>query len=279
MTRRVVGVVVHEGDEKAAEVAKRVLEVLEEYVDEVVVYPNISYTSKKVRTLKVRGEICGEFLIAVGGDGTALRTFLAVGERDIPVMVVGTGRRNFLSSVGADLAEWGVRKVLSGDFFIKELKRIKTSSASSDYPPSLNEVYITSKRPGKSIWIDLFLSREGEGKSLFSEKMDGLIVATPTGSSAYSLAAGGSVISNELEAMSITPVCPHRKVPPLVIPMDYEVEVKADPRDAVVVIDGNFSFEMPENGSIKITKAKSPARLIAFKETWKDFMLKAVEAK
>ena len=87
------------------------------------------------------------------------------------------------------------------------------------------------------------------------------------------------MVSNELDAMSVTPVCPHRRVPPLVIPMEYEIEVRADPKDAVVVIDGNFSFDMPENGSIRVKKAESPAKLITFKETWKDFLVKAVEAR
>lgn len=205
-------------------------------------------------------------VISLGGDGTFLRAARWIGEREIPILGINTGHLGFLASCGLPEAEEMLKDVCQGKIRIE--KRMLLEVSSSSIPPekwsyALNEVALmrhsSSMLSVKAFVNDCYLAHYSG---------DGLIVATPTGSTAYSLSAGGPIIEPTINCVCVCPVAPHTlTIRPLVAGADSVIKLYPESRSAnfILTIDDQ-SLVLPATGEYIIKKAPFSALVVRKKE-------------
>ena len=208
---------------------------LEEVEAKLLIYkPFLDFLSSKIKfdttvpTYTKHEEINqnADFLFSVGGDGTLLDTITLIRDSGIPIMGINTGRLGFLSSISKEEIGYAIDEIIKGNFSLdkRTLLRLETSNnVFGDLNYSLNEITIHKKAPSSMITIHASMNDE----HLNSYWADGLIIATPAGSTAYSLSCGGPVITPDSENFIITPVAPHNfNIRPIVIPDINVIKLK-----------------------------------------------------
>lgn len=211
------------------------------------------------------GEMDVDFIVTVGGDGTILRTAMLMREPETPILGVNLGKRGFLTEASPGDLGQALDRVLEGDYRLQEC--VKLSSRCLDmegtFPDSLNEVLVASSLPSKV--LDVSLSVDGE--HIIDIQADGVIVATPTGSTAYNLSAGGSILAPEVPAMIMTAICPYSYFRSLVAPLSSRVRIELlKPKaDALAIIDGRVHTAIKPRSTIEVWTSPHRARFIRFR--------------
>jgi NAD+ kinase len=210
-----------------------------------------------------------DVVLVLGGDGTLLAMAKAIAESgcDTPILAVNFGSLGFLTEITRPEIFTALEAVIDGRA-TNDLRMMLRASASRRGQPqsthiALNDVVFT--RTAISRMIELSVSVGDQFVS--AVKADGLIVATPTGSTAYNLAAGGPIVHPAMDALVLTPIAPHMLTNrPIVIPAEREVRVRSTSSNAgdevYVTIDGQTGFGLHEGDEIVIAKAERPLRLI-----------------
>ena len=200
-----------------------------------------------------------DFLFSIGGDGTLLGSVTLVRDSNIPILGINTGRLGFISSVSTDQIESAINDVINNNFEIKNRTLLSLETENDlfgDVNFALNEVAIVKKDTSSMIKIDAFLNDE----FLNSYWADGLIIATPTGSTGYSLSCGGPIIIPGTNNVVITPIAPHNlNVRPIVLSDKGVIKLKVADKDqlALVSIDSRFrAFDSTISLIIKKTDFK-----------------------
>ncbi len=208
--------------------------------------------------------LCGCILV-LGGDGTMLYTARIAAPSRIPLLGINLGRLGFLSELDIPDVISGLEKLVSGDYSIEERMMLKSEvirrGNTMETAIALNDAVITKGAFARLIR----LKTEIDGEDIGTYPSDGIIVASPTGSTAYSLSAGGPVVTPEMELMLITPICPHSLwARPMVISSRSQVEVKllSDNAEVMLTMDGQHAFRLEKNDSVIITRAPHRARFI-----------------
>ena len=197
-----------------------------------------------------------DMVISVGGDGTFLKAASRVGKKDIPILGINTGRLGFLADVSPEEIEATFDEIYDKNYRVEErsvLQLISTERRKLSSPYALNEIAILKRDSSSMITIHTSIN----GAYLTTYQADGLIIATPTGSTAYSLSVGGPVIVPHSNTIAITPVAPHSlNVRPIVIRDDWEITLDVESRshNFLVAIDGR-SESCKESNRITIRKA------------------------
>lgn len=208
-----------------------------------------------------------DLVLVLGGDGTLLALAKAIAEAglDIPLLAVNFGSLGFLTEITRPELHASLDAVRNGRASHDErmmLQAVATRGGTATTHLALNDVVFT--RTALSRMIDLDVSVGDQ--FVTSVKADGLIVASPTGSTAYNLAAGGPIIHPAMSALVLTPIAPHTLTNrPIVIPAEREVRVKSTGTNAgnvYVTIDGQTGFEMEEGDEVAIARAARPLRLV-----------------
>jgi len=205
-----------------------------------------------------------DFLISLGGDGTLLSLVRRSYGTGKPVLGINAGNLGFLADVRLDEVEAFIDRLLAGDYRIDDRMMIEgyVQRATGDKEPffALNDVVITSPKPSKMVQVNASI----DGERFNSYRGDGLIISTPTGSTAYNLAAGGPVIYPLTKAFIITPVLAHSLTNqrPLVVPADFSIGLDTEKYDAIAVVDGQDEYVLNEGDMVYIMGAKVGARLI-----------------
>ncbi|MDA3907278.1 MAG: NAD kinase [Bacteroidales bacterium] len=172
-----------------------------------------------------------DYIISLGGDGNMLNTVAMVHDSGIPILGINMGRLGFLSSVNREQIKEAITALKNSNFKIDSRRLLKLSSHANLFSNknfALNEVTVYKQQPNSMVSVHVYIDDE----YLNSYWADGLIIATPTGSTAYSLSTGGPIISPEVHNFIITPIAPHNlSVRPLVIPDDKKVRLKVSGRD------------------------------------------------
>ncbi|MDG3582407.1 NAD kinase [Galbibacter pacificus] len=174
-----------------------------------------------------------DLFLSLGGDGTMLRTVLFVRDLDIPILGINTGRLGFLATVQKENIQKAIEEVMQNGFEVKKraLLQITTNTSMEDQTEvnfALNEIAVSRKNTTSMITIATWL----DGEYLTSYWADGLIVATPTGSTGYSLSCNGPVIAPSTDAFVLTPIAPHNlNARPLVIPDKTKIKLKVTGRE------------------------------------------------
>lgn len=211
------------------------------------------------------GEMDVDLVIVVGGDGTLLRTAMLIGVPETPILGVKLGGRGFLTEVSTSEAERAIERVLKGDYFIEECLKISSRCLESGeiFPDALNEVLVSKPLPSKAIELGLTI----DGVKLAEIRADGALVATPTGSTAYSFSAGGSVIAPGVEAMILTPICPNSLFRSIVTSPSSRIEIQPIKPDvnALLILDGRIQATLKVGSTVEIRASKRRARFIRFR--------------
>ena len=210
-----------------------------------------------------------DFAIALGGDGTMLRVAREVAPRGIPLLGVNLGTLGFLSGVEAGDLKRRLDAVVSGRFMVEE-RSMLTAETFRDgrrvFGPdlALNEVVIRCGDQARAITL---ATRSGE-RFVADFFGDGLIVATPTGSTAYSLAASGPIVDPALDVTLLAPICPHTLTQrPLIVPAHLPLTMRLTPRRAetprvLVSLDGRPGCELRVGDEVRVRRAETPLRLL-----------------
>lgn len=206
-------------------------------------------------------------LVSFGGDGTILRALTFIRDMGIPIVGVNTGRLGFLSTFRKEEVRKLVQEFVQGNYIIKERSLVEVHS-DYDIPEfgdmrfALNEVAISRKDTTSMITVETYLNDE----YLTSYWADGLIVATPTGSTGYSLSCGGPVIVPGVQALAITPIAPHNlNARPLVISDDTVIRMKVSGREDHHLVSLDSRIATLENGrEIVVKKAAFRVKMIEY---------------
>ncbi|MFH1328098.1 MAG: NAD(+)/NADH kinase [Candidatus Bathyarchaeota archaeon] len=207
-------------------------------------------------------KLVADLIVIVGGDGTILRTVHAV-KSGIPLFSVNMGTIGFLADVSKKNAYPAVEKILRGDFIRENCFTIRTNLG---LPFALNEVRVGSDIPQQMVEMSLLIN----GKQVVKDKLDAIIVATSTGSSAYALSAGANIVDPRLEALSIVPVCPFSSnFKPLIIPSTQEVSVKILSKAVTtILIDGQSQRKILSPKEIKIKRSSKHVTFLRLKDNF-----------
>lgn len=225
--------------------AKKLGKALREYVD-VKFDPS---TARRVRRLRKTGtsitKFDGDLIITIGGDGTLLMTSHHSKVPILPIRIEGYG---FLCTADFKDVMKNLDKIVNKEYKINKVMRLKCSKVSKGkieryiekilrktYPPSLNEIAFARKRPSKILEIEFKID-----DTIFNFVGDGIIFSTPSGSTAYSSSAGGSLIDPGLDVINIVPLYPFfSKIKPIIVPGDKKIDVKINKGECALIIDGH----------------------------------------
>ncbi|MBL7941621.1 MAG: NAD kinase [Flavobacteriales bacterium] len=204
-----------------------------------------------------------DFLISVGGDGTMLETATVVRDSGIPVLGINTGRLGFLSHVDADKYESALHALVNGRFTIDRRSLLQVSANNQDlgnFPFALNEVTILNQARNSMISIHVFVNDQ----FMSTYWADGLIIATPTGSTAYSLSCGGPIVTPDSSTCVLTPIAAHNlNVRPVVISDSNRIALHATGRDDQFLLSlDSRSFLITESTRLEITRAPFQVNLV-----------------
>lgn len=220
---------------------------------------------QQVCTRKMMGEIC-DLVIVVGGDGSLLGAARALCRYDVPVLGINRGGLGFLTDISPDELEQQVGEVLAGQYTVESrflldafVRRDEEQLGSSE---ALNEVVLHPGKSARMIEFELHV----DGQFVYSQKSDGLIVATPTGSTAYSLSAGGPIMHPKLDAVVLVPMFPHTlSSRPIVVDGNSELRVHISKQNGIypqVSCDGQVHIACAPGDTLIIRKKPQKLRLI-----------------
>ncbi len=213
-----------------------------------------------------------DLLVSLGGDGTLLRTVDAALARGIPVLGVNIGRLGYLTQVEPAGLEEALARFLDGTYQVEERMTLSVRVTGPDGAllarrTALNEATVEKTVPGHTVRVAAFI----DGRPFVTYAADGLLVCTPTGSTAYNLSARGPVLSPRLRAIVVTPVSPHMLFDrPLVLDPAEQLRLEVlEPRAAVLVVDGVTVSELDPGATVDCREGEQPALLVTF--GWHDF--------
>src|SRR3989454_1777908 len=225
------------------------------------------FKSKNIdATLNPEAAGTADLAVVVGGDGTLLAAARLLGDRQIPILAINYGGLGFLTEVTLQEMYPTLERLLQGHFITEErmmmdITLTRTGKPASSYR-ALNDVVIN--KGALSRIIDLEVHVDGQYVSRF--RADGLIVATPTGSTAYNLSAGGPIIFSSMSAMVVTPICSHTLTNrPLLLPPSVRIEItlRSSQEDAYVTVDGQVGLPLQTDDQVKVEKSKVAVKLVA----------------
>lgn len=263
-----IGIVSRTDMEEALELTRKIIGEFPN--DKIVLNPEIG------ELLEIKGtpikEMDVDALITIGGDGTVLHVQREAPE--IPILGINMGGVGFLADVSPGDAMKAIDQLKNGKLSISELSKLSTEISGNRLPDALNEGVIRSTETGRALKFRVLV----DNKKVEDIKGDGLIVSTPTGSTAYSLAAGGPIVHPDLDALVLTPISAHlSKTMPLVIPTSCEIKVKLFKirRSANIFIDGRIAGKANSDKEIIFKLSENTAKFFE----WGDEFFKKTREK
>lgn len=207
-----------------------------------------------------------DMALSIGGDGTLLGVCRRVREQSIPVCGINLGTLGFLADIEPKELELRLGKILIGEYFVENRLLlsgfIRNEMGEKFLGNAINDVVISKGISARMITMSVFIN----DTHLMDYKADGIIISSPTGSTAYSLSAGGPILNPTIRALLLTPICAHTfQVRPLVVSEDDEVKIKIlAARDLVLTLDGQESFNIQPTDEIIVRKSRKTAQIVKF---------------
>ena len=212
---------------------------------------------------KIAAEV--DLILVLGGDGTMIATARMVGNQEVPVLGINYGGLGYLAEFRIEELYTALESILSGNYRLDRREMLDVEVTSGNAPPQLsrvlNDVVINKSALARIIEIEAYFNHQ----FVNSFRADGLIVSTPTGSTAYNLSAGGPVIFPSMNAIVITPICPFTlSNRPIVVPDDAEIELllKTDNEEVALTLDGQVGFPLKVEDRVTIRKSRTTFNLI-----------------
>jgi NAD+ kinase len=206
-----------------------------------------------------------DVLVVLGGDGTFLDGAQLVADHGVPLIGINLGSLGFMTQFALPEARVAMAAVVAGELPIAERMRMRVAHISNGVElasqNALNDAAVTQ---GKQARL-LDLTTEVDGEMISAIKADGLVIATPTGSTAYSLAAGGPVVTPGMEALVMTPICPHALTyRSVVLPAAGLIRItNTSEHQALLTVDGQWTRELSPGDQVEIRRASKPLRIFA----------------
>ncbi len=245
-----------ESEEAAIRVAKKFLKSKSRVF---TIAPVLVTGATKVDSLdELRGENL-DLVITLGGDGTTLRAFRQL-ENDAPILTINVGgNRGILSEITLDKIDGAIKQIRDGMVILEKRTRVVASCNGVDFPPALNEIYISRQNMTKTAEIEIKFQND-----TVKQKMDGVIISTPSGSTGHSFSLGGPILHESLDVLIITPVAPVYRLASLVVP-DEKIEIRCS-HDINIVMDAQVIKAAGFEDVITIRKYKKPAVFVRLKK-------------
>lgn len=254
-------------EQKKSAATCRLLACLHDNGAEVIIareyYDFLSHETEVQLTTFEGDDFVADCAVSVGGDGTLLQTAARVGSKQIPILGINTGRLGFLADVTPDNIEAAIAELLRGDYTVEDRALIQVLANGRPLERglcALNDVAILKRDTASMISVRASIN----GEYLTTYQADGLILSTPTGSTAYSLSNGGPIIVPQTGVLLLTAVAPHSlNVRPIVIPDTACVELAVSSRSHtfLVAVDGR-SIDMPEGTELQLSRAPYNVKLV-----------------
>jgi NAD+ kinase len=267
---RTVGLVVKRNRPRAARLAARMVAMLRRRGLRVLADVDGDLAGAPARAKAELAREC-DLLVVLGGDGTLLSMARAVGDLGVPILGVNLGGLGFLTATTLDEMLPALEALLAGEMAVEErmllgARLVRGGQAAGEYS-ALNDVVIT--KSAMSRIIDLAVSVDGRHATAY--RADGLIISTPTGSTAYNLSAGGPILFPTMDAVVLTPIAPHTlSNRPIVLPAAQRIDVtlRAD-QEVMLTMDGQVGVPLRERDVVEVQKTRARIRLVRFEQ--KDF--------
>ncbi len=221
-----------------------------------------------------------DLIVVLGGDGTLLGVARLIGDRETPILGINLGGLGFLTEITVDEARETLARVVAGNYEVDRrialeavVEQDSAAGGQSAHFRALNDIVIVRRELGRM--LDLHVT--ADHKPLCSYRADGLIMATPTGSTAYALSAGGPIVFPNLRVIVLAPICPHTlSNRPVVLPDSFELElrIKSDDHGAILTCDGQQSANLGQADVIRVHRAHHAISLVRsthpYFEIWRD---------
>lgn len=206
-----------------------------------------------------------DIIITIGGDGTMLKAIWLAEAHDIPLLGINCGRLGFLTDIGGNNHQQ-LLEVLAGKYFTESRKLMTASLKIADKTQNLglflNDIVLMRGGLLRVIEFDLYI----DDKFICNQRADGIVIATPTGSTAYSLSAGGPILEPGVEAITIAPICAHTlNTRPIVINANKRIAIVANHRDDVtpsISCDGKEKISLPRDAVVNVTESNKSITLV-----------------
>ncbi|HLC26908.1 MAG TPA: NAD(+)/NADH kinase [bacterium] len=262
----VIGVIAKPSRENTRTVLETLLPWLRQRTRTILLDKDTAATVQETSTLS-RAEVAQEaqLMLVLGGDGTFLSVARMIGDRGTPILGVNLGSLGFLTEITLEDLYPTLEKVLAGDYRVEERLMLSAAivSAGVESPRqlALNDVVINKGALARIIHLETHINRQ----YVTTFRADGLIVATPTGSTAYSLSAGGPIVYPTMDALILSPICPHTVTNrPLVVPGDsvLEITLKTPSENVMVTLDGQVGLPIQHNDTLRVQRAGTRIRVV-----------------
>ncbi len=262
-----IGFIVNLTKEPALKIAVGVVDYLQKH--NILVYTNLEIPN--VLPFFCYGDdhnkLCEpvDCILVLGGDGTLLNTARRVADKAIPILGINMGHLGFLTELEVDALYYGLNQLINGDYYIEQrmmlLANVYRKKKIVSTHHALNDLVITKNAFARLIELETYVNDQ----YLATYPADGLIISSPTGSTAYSLSAGGPIVAPDVEVIIVTPICPHTlHARPVVISPKNKVRVKIVSRSSEVMltIDGQDGFPLEEADEIVLEQSFYKTKLI-----------------
>ena len=257
-----VAIAINLDKDKNIKMALKVKEKLNKHFEDIEI---IMLNSYDIINYKFRDLL--DLIIVLGGDGTILSVARGInGKLDVPILGINIGNLGFLSSVEFSDIDNAFKKLKERNY-TSQKRMLLTCDFSSEQVVNeslaLNDIVIARGSMSRMISFDIYI----DGKRYYNYKGDGLIIATPTGSTAYSFSAGGPFVYPTVDAITLTPICAHTTgVQPIVLNSNsnIEVRVKSNNDEINIIFDGQSTITHKDEAIVKVKKAKEYANIILF---------------
>jgi NAD+ kinase len=262
---KVVGILAKKGSKEILTEARKIHKIIEQHGFRSVPDEEIGRSAKipggkPLRRMEV------ELLVTLGGDGTVLKAAKEMLKPKTPILAVNMGRRGYLTEVEPSEFEAAFTKWEKGDYELEQQWKLSVLHQNRLLGDALNEALLLPTIPAKMLNLNLTL----RGKQVFQARADGIIVSTPTGSTAHSFSAGGPVLETSMDSLSLTLIAPLQPVKSIVVPVKAGVQLRVvEPGpSASLVIDGRLERQIGIGQSLSFRKSGNSTFFVRFRDSF-----------
>jgi NAD+ kinase len=262
---KVVGILAKKGSKEILTEARKIHKIIEQHGFRSVPEQEIG-RSAKIPGGKPLGRMEIELLVTLGGDGTVLKAAKEMLKPKTPILAVNMGRRGYLTEVEPSEFEAAFTKWEKGDYELEQQWKLSVLHQDRLLGDALNEALLLPTIPAKMLNLNLTL----RGKQVFQARADGIIVSTPTGSTAHSFSAGGPVLETSMDSLSLTLIAPLQPVKSIVVPVKAGVQLRVvEPGpSANLVIDGRLERQIGIGQSLSFRKSGNSTFFVRFGDSF-----------
>lgn len=272
---KAIGILAKKGPREILTEARRIRRIIEQRGFKSVLEDDLA-RSARIPGGKPLSHMDIELLITLGGDGTVLKAAKEMRKSKTPIFAVNMGRRGYLTEVEPSEFEEKFAKWQKGDYQLEEQWKLSVVHQNTVVGEALNEALLLPTIPAKMLNVNLSL----RGRRVFRARADGIIVSTPTGSTAHSFSAGGPVLETSMDSVSLTLMAPLQPVKSIVVPVRAtpQLRISEPGPNANLVIDGRVEREIKIGQSISFKKSSNSTFFVRFDDSFLQRSLKRLSS-